>query len=523
MAMKNNDSHKEDKKISPTDVKTKQKLDFSKFTKYLSKERIEEVTTAKHIEKLNYKLYIHSELPGLKEDKNEKKIANQMRRFETAEAKKLFLLEQKTYQNEELFTMMYAPTKEKLDKKEHMEFRSARQAIYAGAGLLDPKTYARIKDVPADAQIKIDDANKELHAKYEEIHKKAHDEFIVKNPVRSEGELAAAKEVFVKSEKEYQSAYAAKKAELEAALATKVDAFKTKNDVELAKIKAKLEHEEVQMAAIIQKNVEIHGDYQLPDDVILRLENLSMHFGGLKAVDDLTVDIKTGEVFGLIGPNGAGKTTVFNCITQFYKPTLGNVWYKSGTGRVLLLNNYAVHNVIKLGIVRTFQNVEVIPELTIFQNLLIAAHTQYKTNLFAHMFTTSQVKREEEIIGKKAMRVLEYLDLVSIKDYPPIGLPYGILKRIELARTLMADARLIILDEPAAGLNDKESEDLAVLIKKIAKDFNVTIFLVEHDMGLVMDICDHICAISFGRKLSYGTPAEIQADPVVQEAYLGSE
>ncbi len=260
----------------------------------------------------------------------------------------------------------------------------------------------------------------------------------------------------------------------------------------------------------------------LEEDILLRLDNLSMHFGGLKAVDQLSFDVLKGEIFGLIGPNGAGKTTVFNCITQFYKPTSGNVFFKESEA-VINLNDYKVHDVINKGIVRTFQNVEVIGELTVVENLLIAAHRQYKTGVFSHMFRSHKLKKEEESIRQKANEILDYLNLSEYKDAFPVGLPYGVLKKIELARTLMADAKLIILDEPAAGLNDQETVELAQVIKDISKKYEVTVFLVEHDMGLVMSICDHICAISFGKKLAYGTPNEIQNNLAVQEAYLGSE
>ncbi len=262
--------------------------------------------------------------------------------------------------------------------------------------------------------------------------------------------------------------------------------------------------------------------YQLPEEICLRLDHLSMVFGGLKAVDDLSFDVKQGEVFGLIGPNGAGKTTVFNCITQFYKPTHGNIFFRTREGNVLRLNHYQVHEVITKGIVRTFQNVEVIGELSIMDNLLIAAHPQFRTSLFAQMFNTRKVRREEMVLRERAMKVLDYCGLTAIRDLPPVGQPYGILKRIELARTLMAGASLIILDEPAAGLNDQETVELTHLIRRIRDEFKLTVFLVEHNMGLVMDICDHICAISFGKKLAYGTPGEIQGNPLVQEAYLGT-
>jgi len=230
-----------------------------------------------------------------------------------------------------------------------------------------------------------------------------------------------------------------------------------------------------------------------------------------------------GEIFGLIGPNGAGKTTVFNCITQFYKPTSGNVLFNDRYGQTLHLNRYAVHNVIKTGIVRTFQNIELVYELTVLENLLIAVHTQYHTGFFSHMLSSPMLKRENAVLTRKALGILQRMNLLHLKDAYPIGMPYGVLKRIELARTLMANASLIILDEPAAGLNDRETEELNALIMQIAKEHDVTVFLVEHDMGLVMKICDHVCAISFGKKLAYGTPQEIQASKEVQEAYLGVE
>jgi len=213
---------------------------------------------------------------------------------------------------------------------------------------------------------------------------------------------------------------------------------------------------------------------------------------------------------------------VFNCITQFYKPTAGSILYRTREGNVLRLNNYEVHKIITKGIVRTFQNVEVIGELSILENLLIAAHPQYNSSLWQQIFNTRKVRQEEQVIRQRALQVLEYCGLSAIRDLPPVGQPYGVLKRIELARTLMAGANLIILDEPAAGLNDQETIELTRLIRRIQKDYDATIFLVEHNMGLVMDLCDNICAISFGKKLAYGTPGEIQNDQLVQDAYLGT-
>lgn len=263
--------------------------------------------------------------------------------------------------------------------------------------------------------------------------------------------------------------------------------------------------------------------YNEENDSHLLVRNLLMQFGGLKAVDQLSFTVKRKEIFGLIGPNGAGKTTVFNCITQFYKPTSGLIYFKNRKGEVLNLVDYKVHDIIRQGIVRTFQNVELIWELSILDNLLVGAHTAYQTSFLEQLVHWPSLKKEEEIIRAKAINILTELNLIEFKDQQPIGLPYGTLKRIELARTLMLNPELIILDEPAAGLNETETIELSQTIKKIREKFDVTIFLVEHDMGLVMDVCDTICAISFGRLLAIGTPDEIQANPLVQEAYLGGE
>ena len=260
----------------------------------------------------------------------------------------------------------------------------------------------------------------------------------------------------------------------------------------------------------------------LPEDVILRARDLSMHFGGLKAVEALDFDVKKGEIFGLIGPNGAGKTTVFNCITQFYKPTRGDLHFVTKEGKTISLTDYKVHDVILKGIARTFQNVEVVKEVTVLENMLIAGTRQYSSGLFTQMFHLPLLKKEERIVRAKADKVLNYMGLSLYRDRLAWGLPYGVLKRIEIARVLMCNPQLIILDEPAAGLNDSETVELAALIRKIRDDFDCTVLLVEHDMGLVMDVCDHICAISFGRKLAYGTAEEVQASKEVQEAYLGT-
>lgn len=261
----------------------------------------------------------------------------------------------------------------------------------------------------------------------------------------------------------------------------------------------------------------------LPNDVVLKVENLSIAFGGLKAVDNLSFDIKEKEIFGLIGPNGAGKTTAFNCITQFYKPDSGNIYFKTKDDKIVNLLDYPVHDIIKLGLVRTFQNVELIRELSILDNVLIGAHIDFKSSIVSQALKLPKARKEEKALREEAIKILKNLGLEDRKDMLVGGQPYGVLKKVELARTLMCNPELIILDEPAAGLNDKETEQLAITIRRIRDEFNCAIFLVEHDMRLVMDICDRICAISFGKFLALGTTKEIQENKDVQAAYLGTD
>lgn len=259
------------------------------------------------------------------------------------------------------------------------------------------------------------------------------------------------------------------------------------------------------------------------DNIHLSINHLKMYFGGVKAVDDLSFDVKRGEIFGLIGPNGAGKTTVFNCITQFYRATNGHMIFNNKEGHIVDLREFKVHDMISEGIARSFQNVELIWELTVLDNLLVAAHSLIITNYFDHMAHTPKWRREELVLRTKGLQILKDLDILDYAFRSPYGLPYGVLKKVELARTLMTNPSLIILDEPAAGLNDAETAELARVIKKINQDYDVTIFLVEHDMGLVMSICDRICAISFGKRIGLGIPKEIQENPEVRKAYLGDD
>ncbi|MFZ5968123.1 MAG: ABC transporter ATP-binding protein [Bacillota bacterium] len=253
---------------------------------------------------------------------------------------------------------------------------------------------------------------------------------------------------------------------------------------------------------------------------ILKVENLSISFGGLKAVDDLSFEIEKNSIFGLIGPNGAGKTTVFNCVSRFYTPDEGKVIFRSNGEDIDLLKVH-VHEIITPGMVRTFQNVELVKEMSVIDNLLIGLHCKIHTNIFEEVLGMGKSKERKS--REKARDVLSFLGLEAYEDEKAGVQPYGVQKLIELGRTLMSDPKLIILDEPAAGMNHNETQDLAVLIKRIRDELGITILLVEHDMGLVMGICEKICVISFGKKIAEGTPAEIKANAKVQEAYLGGE
>ena len=264
-------------------------------------------------------------------------------------------------------------------------------------------------------------------------------------------------------------------------------------------------------------------NHKLPKDVLLEVKGLKMYFGGLKAVDDLTFNVKKGEIFGLIGPNGAGKTTVFNCVTRFYDATGGDIHFENKYGEVVDLRNFKVHDIILQGIGRTFQNIELVKEISVIENLLVASTRSYKTGFIGHALGFKSLKKEEELLRKKAEGILKFMGLDSYTNWIAMGLPYGVLKKVEIARALMADAKLIIMDEPAAGLNDAETAELTKTIRAIRDKFGVTILLVEHDMGLVMNVCDTICAISFGQMLAIGTPEQIQKNKAVQEAYLGVE
>jgi branched-chain amino acid transport system ATP-binding protein len=253
------------------------------------------------------------------------------------------------------------------------------------------------------------------------------------------------------------------------------------------------------------------------DDILLSAQNLSVRFGGVLAVNNVSFDVQRGEVFTLIGPNGAGKTTVFNLISRIYTPTTGTISYD---GKVL--TEQPPHRIAGLGIARTFQNIELFEHATVLQNLLIGRHTHRNTNIWQEMLFTGKVRQAEIAAREKVERVIDLLDLQKHRDTMIAGLPYGVRKVVELGRALCTEPKLLLLDEPSSGLNVEETEDMAFWIQDIKHELGITVLMVEHDMTLVSKVSDRVLAMNQGEVLAMGTPREVQTHPGVIEAYLGS-
>ncbi len=250
---------------------------------------------------------------------------------------------------------------------------------------------------------------------------------------------------------------------------------------------------------------------------LLELDGVGISFGGLRAVDDLSFSVSPGQIVGLIGPNGAGKTTVFNMITGVYKPKSGRVLWQGSD-----ITGAKPARIAALGLRRTFQTIRLFADMTVFENVRAGCHLTVRQRWWEGLLALPAQRREEAELTARTHEILRRLDLETVADAPAISLPYGVQRRVELARTLAGQPRLIILDEPAAGLNDAESAALNDTIFMI-RDSGVTILLVEHDMNVVMQVSDHIVVINFGRKIAEGHATMIRSDPTVIEAYLGSE
>jgi branched-chain amino acid transport system ATP-binding protein len=273
-------------------------------------------------------------------------------------------------------------------------------------------------------------------------------------------------------------------------------------------------------------------------ETVLKLDDLTMQFGGVVAVDNLSVEVNKGEIVALIGPNGAGKTTAFNCITGVYEPTNGKVTlngevivenYPQGKmktlykgenkGRYTKVVSSTPDQITKRGIARTFQNIRLFKALTVFENVLIAKHMRAHQNVFSATFRLNA--KEEKRMNEEAMQLLEAQNLVYLKDATASSLPYGLQRRLEIARALATGPSLLLLDEPAAGMNPQETQELTDFIRHIREEYKLTIFMIEHHMDLVMKISERIYVLDFGEQISHGTPEEVQNDRRVIDAYLG--
>ncbi|WP_170403164.1 ABC transporter ATP-binding protein [Ruegeria arenilitoris] len=249
---------------------------------------------------------------------------------------------------------------------------------------------------------------------------------------------------------------------------------------------------------------------------LLEFENVTLKFGGLTAVNDLSFSVEEGEVFAIVGPNGAGKSTVFNLISRFYDPYAGQIRFD---GHDLL--QVKPSGVAAYGVARTFQNIELFEHATVSQNLLVGRHRHRRTNLLSEVFFTLSARRQELENREKVEEIIDFLDLQAYRDKMIAGLPYGVRKVVEVARALATDPKLLLLDEPASGLSVEETTDMRWWIDDIRRQMGITVLMVEHDMGLVSGVSDRVLAMADGAKLALGTPAQVQSHPAVVEAYLG--
>ena len=251
---------------------------------------------------------------------------------------------------------------------------------------------------------------------------------------------------------------------------------------------------------------------------ILELRGVEKIFGGLRAIGGVSFRVPPKQIFGLIGPNGAGKTTIFNCITGVYVPEKGEVLFQGRS-----IKGDQPFRIALGGIGRTFQNIRLFGEMTVIENVMVAAHHRGRAGVLGAMLRTAQHARDEKVMRDKALELLEIFKLQDLRDEQASSLPYGSQRRLEIARALMLEPKVILLDEPAAGMNSKEAEELKQQIRWLRDQFGLTIVLVEHNMQVVMGVCEHVHCVDHGETISHGTPDEVQNDPKVLAAYLGEE
>ncbi|MBQ2854728.1 MAG: ABC transporter ATP-binding protein [Oscillospiraceae bacterium] len=251
---------------------------------------------------------------------------------------------------------------------------------------------------------------------------------------------------------------------------------------------------------------------------VLDVRNLGIDFGGLTAVDSFNITLGPTEISGLIGPNGAGKTTIFNLLTGVYQPTRGSVLVNG-----IDIKGMPVHKVNKLGIARTFQNIRLFSEMTALDNVKVGMHNEIRCSFLASLLRLPSYYRAEAAANMKAMELLDFMGLADVADQKAGSLPYGVQRRLEIVRALATNPSVILLDEPAAGMNPSETTELMHQIRRIRDTFHIAIFLIEHDMNLVMNVCEAIAVVNYGKIIAKGTPEEIRSNPAVIEAYLGKE